>query len=247
MRNLGSPLVLTSANRSGEPDATTGQEAIAALDQAVELIVDDGPTRYRQASTVVRVASDEWSVLREGVVPTRTLTRLSACVILLVCTGNTCRSPMAEAICKKLLADRLECSVENLPEQGFIVISAGVSAVMGDPAPQEAKLAVAEFGAQLDDHGSQPLTPQLLAQADYVWGMTSGHLRSISMRYPTIPHRAELLSLRAEEVDDPIGGDRELYRDCALQLRSYLEERLTNLAQLRLGKCAWPRRDGGTS
>ena len=55
----------------------------------------------------------------------------SSCLIVFICTGNTCRSPLAEALCKKRLSDRLGCGVEELPGHGFSVVSAGLAASMG--------------------------------------------------------------------------------------------------------------------
>ncbi|HMP06246.1 MAG TPA: L-threonylcarbamoyladenylate synthase, partial [Lacipirellulaceae bacterium] len=88
---LAGPVVLISVNRSGEPPATTAQEAVASLGNHLALVLDDGACRYGQASTVVRVGADECRCLREGVVPRDVLERLAGMLIVIVCTGNTCR------------------------------------------------------------------------------------------------------------------------------------------------------------
>src|SRR5438445_4065913 len=124
---LPGPLALSSANRSGEPAATTAEEVRQALGDDVALLIDDGPTRYRQASTVIQVNGNGWSVLREGVLTSADLERQACCLIVFICTGNTCRSPLAEVLCKKLLAERLGCRPEELPQHGFIVVSAGLA------------------------------------------------------------------------------------------------------------------------
>src|SRR5438132_3772874 len=84
---LPGPLALSSANRSGEPAATTAEEARQALGDEVALLIDDGPTRFRQASTVVQVEGNAWKVLREGVLSAAELERQACCLILFVCTG----------------------------------------------------------------------------------------------------------------------------------------------------------------
>ena len=68
LRRLPGPVVLTSANRSGEPAATTAEEVQQAVGQDLDVLIDDGPTYYRQASTVVGINGNAWSILREGVV-----------------------------------------------------------------------------------------------------------------------------------------------------------------------------------
>src|SRR5260370_30563389 len=102
------------------------------------VVIDDGPSRYGKASTVVQVNGNTWEVLREGVVSEAELKRQAAKLIVFVCTGNTCRSPMAEGLCKKLLAERLGCALEELPERGFVVLSAGLAALMGGQAAPQA-------------------------------------------------------------------------------------------------------------
>jgi protein-tyrosine phosphatase len=229
LRELGEPLLLTSANRSGEPDALTGGQAAAALGEQVDLILDDGPTLYAQPSSVIRILPDRWEMLREGVVPARVLERLTRCVILFVCTGNTCRSPMAEGLCKKLLAERLGCTPAQLPERGFVVLSAGVSAMMGGSASAEAIDAARQRGVDLEGHRSQPLTGDLLAQADYVFALTQGHLDVLPSRFPVPLGQVGLLALNGGDIDDPIGFEAAVYTQCADQIEACLRERVPAL------------------
>src|SRR5436190_22017580 len=76
LRMLSGPIVLTSANRSGSPDAVTAQEVVAALDGDVAMVLDDGPCRYGQPSSVVRIKNNQFEMLREGVVGEATLRRM---------------------------------------------------------------------------------------------------------------------------------------------------------------------------
>ena len=102
-RGLASPLLCAPAARMSE---SVGQE--------LDLLVEDSPVVPREVS-VVHVAGGTWNLLQEGATSRADIEEKFARVIVFVCTGNTCRSPMAEAICKRLLADRLGCSVEELP------------------------------------------------------------------------------------------------------------------------------------
>ena len=95
MQMLVGPLALTSANRSGESEALTAQQVVEAMDDDVQLVLDDGRSRFGQPSSVIQVGEKDFEVLRAGVVSEQTLKRLSSLMILFVCTGNTCRSPMA--------------------------------------------------------------------------------------------------------------------------------------------------------
>src|SRR5206468_705435 len=148
------------------------------------LVIDDGPSRLGQASTVVILEGEKWRVAREGVLSGGDLQILSACWIVFVCTGNTCRSPLAEALCKEMLAERLGCAVAELPERGFVVCSAGLAAFRGDPAASEAMEAARELGADLQNHVSQPVTSHLVFQADYLVTMTQAHLQNLLSRFP---------------------------------------------------------------
>ena len=106
LRLCAGPIVLTSANRSGSPAAINGRQVMDQLDGDVNLVIDGGDTRYQDASTVVKV-DDTIKVLRQGVVKESTIRELTDFVALVVCTGNTCRSPMAEAIMKMQFAKQL--------------------------------------------------------------------------------------------------------------------------------------------
>src|SRR5262249_43476051 len=103
-----------------------------------------------------------------------------SCHILFVCTGNTCRSPLAQAMCARLLADRLGCEPADLPARGFSVQSAGLAAMIGAEATAEAVAVAREMGADLSGHKSQPLTRELLAQTDLLFTMTQAHLHILN-------------------------------------------------------------------
>jgi protein-tyrosine phosphatase len=140
-----------------------------------------------------------------------------------VCTGNTCRSPLAEALCKKLLADQLGCTVEQLPEREFVVHSAGLAAIMGGGAAAEAVEVGRELGVDLTGHRSQPLSPELAEQADYLVAMTAGHLWSMAYQYPDLAGRCRLLNPDGDDLPDPIGCDQEVYRECARAISQHLQ------------------------
>ena len=223
------PVALTSANLSGEADPVTAEEVHHSLGDAVQLILNDGRSRLGQPSTVVKVGAKNFEVLRPGVVSEQTLRRLSSLMILLVCTGNTCRSPMAEAICRKMIADRLGCGVNELGDHGVIIMSAGISAMMGARPSPEAVTVLEKMGLQLADHESQPLTTQLVRHADIIWTMTRSHRGAIVGQWPEASARTMVLSHDATDIADPIGGPVEYYQRCAEQIQTQLAKRIPEL------------------
>jgi protein-tyrosine phosphatase len=162
LRMLVGPVALTSANYQGHPDPVTAEQVIDGLGDRIELVLNDGQSRLGQPSTVVKVTDSKFEILRQGVVSEQTLRRLSSLIILLVCTGNTCRSPMAEVMCRTMIADRLNCRVDEVGEHGLLIMSAGLSAMMGARPSPEAVDVMAARGLELHDHESQPLTARHL-------------------------------------------------------------------------------------
>jgi protein-tyrosine phosphatase len=147
LRLVSGPLVLTGAHREDQAPPTVA-DPLADWPE-LDLILDDGPTALGGRSTVVRVDPEGWGILRPGVVAAAELTQMAGTILLFVCTGNTCRSPMAAALCKTLLAERLGCPPDELADRGYVVLSAGLSAMTGAPAAAHAVEVVRARGGSL--------------------------------------------------------------------------------------------------
>ncbi len=132
--------------------------------------------------------------------------------LLFVCTGNTCRSPLAEALARSLLEER----------DGWSVASAGLAAAEKAGATAGAEKAAACLGLDLSAHTARQLTPSMLADADLVLAMTAYHVQSLRKLFPHFAVKIHALKeyLGAQgDVYDPFGGSSEVYRATALELQ----------------------------
>jgi protein-tyrosine phosphatase len=234
LRLLAGPVVMIGARREADSDSLTAQDVISRLDGQVDLVLDDGRCKFGQRSSIVRVAEHELTVLRQGVFSDSNLKRLASFMVVLVCTGNTCRSPMAEVLLKKRVAEKLGCTIAELEDRGVVIMSAGISATPGSRAAAEAMETMQERGLDLGLHESQPLSERLVRFADVVITMTRSHREAILEHFPDAVPRIHLISRGRGDVSDPIGGPLDLYRHCADQLDAYLEEWVDNLPLDRL-------------
>ena len=216
-RFMAAPLVLTSANQAGTPAPSQAQGVVDQFPDSLPLLLDDGPTRYGGVSTVVRVVDNRWEVLREGVIERAAMNQFVKPVIVMVCTGNTCRSPMAETLMRELLRKRIG------REDAVRVLSAGVAASMGSSASPQAIEVMGERKLDLTGHASQPLGEEIMNVADLVLTMTRSHRAAILAAWPEMHDRVFTLRHDGGDISDPIGMPVDAYRQCADQMEVELQ------------------------
>jgi len=222
--NAEAPIVLTRAGS----DAQQPAKLAAELDGKVDLILDAGAARYSKVSTILRVREKSYEIVRAGIYDERIIERLLRTTVLFVCSGNTCRSPMAEAIARKVIADKLHIAADDLENRGVSVLSAGSFALPGARATPAAVEAVKAMGADLSRHRSRPLSVELIHQADVIYAMGRAHAAAVTSLVPSAADKTHTLD-PDQDVEDPIGGDDSLYRELAVQLRALIEKRLESL------------------
>lgn len=147
--------------------------------------------------------------------------------ILFVCTGNTCRSCMAEAVADKLIEDRSKGDCIKAS-------SAGIYAIPGSKASYQAAEVMGEWGIDIKGHTARAIDKHMMEEADVILTMTGEHKKMLVQVHPELSPKIFTLREYAEgtpgDVPDPFGCSVDVYRKCALELKEYIKKALCRVS-----------------
>lgn len=223
---VGAPVVAERLSSFGIPDPGDDSFEDRARAIGVREWIAEGKTRFGMASTAVALSPSGFHIVEPGALPGHAVERAATRSVLFVCTGNTCRSPMAEAVARHLLETDAALKATGIPTR---VESAGVAADEGSPATPEGVDALRELGINPVNHRSRGLTRRQVEDADAVFVMTGSHKAGVLALAPGAADKLKLLDPAGKDIPDPIGAGPAAYRSTAKKLVEAISKRLAEL------------------
>ena len=218
--STGEPFIATSANRSGEPSPKTAEEAIRALGGDIDFVIDAGPCDVGMDSTVVDVTVNPPEILREGAelgavkqaMEDIRSGKIPRKRVLVVCTGNSCRSPMAAGLLTdELKRRRLDREVE--------IVTCGILARDGATATSEAILVMKNREIDISGHRSRVCRREDVMNADLIIAMAQEHCDFLAGLVPGVKAKIKVLNIK-----DPIGQGIPVYEEVVKSLEDQLRK-----------------------
>ena len=215
LQELNVPAYLPSANISGEKEAVSAAEVEAVFGDSIDLIVESGRCEYSRPSTVVDFTHKPYKIVREGIVPEKNIARAFVKKrIILVCTGNSCRSPMAQFLLVKYLRQLMPYS-----ENRYEIFSAGISAYEGSAAaPYVISILREREDLDVRDFHARKLDKYMVLSSDLIFTMEDAQSEYVLKFVPSSEGRVfnlkKFLPPELEkDIPDPIGRNMGVYQE----------------------------------
>lgn len=218
------PIAAPSANLEGKPPALTCEAALKDLEGLVDVALDGGSVKLGVSSTVVDLSQESPKILREGIITQREIDVIARMKnILFVCTGNTCRSVMAQYLLKQAVKNRDDVEVA----------SAGTAVFFSSPPSKETLLVLKELGVDASGHQANNLTSRMIKKADLIFVMSRAHRQYVLEKVPQADKRVYFVKefvhskegLKEDlDIPDPIGTSEASYRQCAFIIKEAIQK-----------------------